>query len=223
MRDGARPGNLLRNRMSSIQPAQIIRIYRYPGKGLSSQPLPSVALARNSSSSTIASPSWRPISTKPAAIAIRSCGGDMEALRTERASTKLTKSANKDPARRMTKYKCCRNEIPTSSCPRSIPLGAGSILVLVLAFPCCSRNHRPFPKRSGMNCFLSRMCGRPQPTAQRQPTSSTRRSTNSGSARSGLSNRPSARFSSAPYATQGRAAGLRCPDRTRRKGRPCCY
>jgi hypothetical protein len=37
---------------------------------LSSQPPRSVARARNSSSSTIASPSWRPISTKPAAIAI---------------------------------------------------------------------------------------------------------------------------------------------------------
>jgi hypothetical protein len=61
--------------MSSIQPAQITSIYRYPVKGLSSQPPPSVALARNSSSSTIASPSWRPISTKPAAIAILSCGG----------------------------------------------------------------------------------------------------------------------------------------------------
>jgi hypothetical protein len=95
VRGGARPGNLLRNRMSSIQPAQITSIYRYPGKGLSSQPLPSVALARNSSSSTIASPSWRPISTKPAAIAIRSCGGEMEALRTERASAKLAKSADK--------------------------------------------------------------------------------------------------------------------------------
>ena len=61
--------------MSSIQPAQVTKIYRYPVKGLSSQPPPSVALARNSSSSTIASPSWRPISTKPAAIAILSCGG----------------------------------------------------------------------------------------------------------------------------------------------------
>ena len=48
---------------------------------------------------------------------------------------------------------------------------------------CCSRKHRPLPKRSGMNCFPSRMCGRPQPTGQRRPTSSTRRSTNSGSAR----------------------------------------
>src|ERR1700694_2773153 len=75
VRGGARPGKLLRSRMSSIQPAQITSIYRYPVKGLSSQPPPSVALARNSSSSTIASPSWRPISTKPAAIAILSCGG----------------------------------------------------------------------------------------------------------------------------------------------------
>ena len=95
MRGGARPGKLLRSRMSSIQPAQITSIYRYPVKGLSSQPPPSVALARNSSSSTIASPSWRPISTKPAAIAILSCGGEMEALRTERASAKLAKSADK--------------------------------------------------------------------------------------------------------------------------------
>jgi hypothetical protein len=61
--------------MSSIQPAQITSIYRYPVKGLSSQPPPSVALARNSSSSAIASPSRRPISTKPAAIANLSCGG----------------------------------------------------------------------------------------------------------------------------------------------------
>jgi hypothetical protein len=75
VRGGARPGKLLRSRMSSIQPAQITSIYRYPVKGLSSQPPPSVALARNSSSSTIASPSWRPISTKPAAIAILSWGG----------------------------------------------------------------------------------------------------------------------------------------------------
>ena len=34
-------------------------------------------------------------STKPAAIAILSCGGEMEALRTERASAKLAKSADK--------------------------------------------------------------------------------------------------------------------------------
>jgi hypothetical protein len=95
VRGGARPGKLLRSRMSSIQPAQITSIYRYPVKGLSSQPPPSVALARNSSSSTIASPSWRPISTKPAAIAILSCGGEMEAPRTERASAKLAKSAGK--------------------------------------------------------------------------------------------------------------------------------
>jgi hypothetical protein len=95
VRGGARPGKLLRSRMSSIQPAQITSIYRYPVKGLSSQPPPSVALARNSSSSMIASPSWRPISTKPAAIAILSCGGEMEALRTERASAKLAKSADK--------------------------------------------------------------------------------------------------------------------------------
>ncbi|MDR3490237.1 MAG: hypothetical protein P4M05_35850 [Bradyrhizobium sp.] len=38
--------------MSSIQPAQITSIYRYPVKGPSSRPPPSVALARNSSSST---------------------------------------------------------------------------------------------------------------------------------------------------------------------------
>lgn len=148
----------------------------------------------------------------------------------------------------------------------------GSILVLVLA-SCCSRNHRPLPKRSGMNCFPSRMCGRPQPTAQRQPTSSTRRSTNSGSARRDTIfrdrtanngdrvklpldiGRPSltenyhaqavtgstqvnaylpviwfiepaigaVQFCAVP--TQGRTSGLRCPDRTHRKGRPCrrCY
>src|ERR1700731_4011440 len=75
VRGGARPGKLLRSRMSSIQPAQITSIDRYPVKGFSSQPPPSVALARNSLSSTIASPSWPPISTKPAAIAILSCAG----------------------------------------------------------------------------------------------------------------------------------------------------
>ena len=32
MRGGARPGKLLRSRMSSIQPAQITSIYRYPVK-----------------------------------------------------------------------------------------------------------------------------------------------------------------------------------------------
>jgi uncharacterized protein YcbX len=41
---GARPGNLLRNRMSPNQPAQIAGLYRYPVKGLSPEPLPSVAL-----------------------------------------------------------------------------------------------------------------------------------------------------------------------------------
>jgi uncharacterized protein YcbX len=38
-------GNLLRNRMSPIQPAQIAGIYRYPVKGLTPEPLASVALA----------------------------------------------------------------------------------------------------------------------------------------------------------------------------------
>jgi uncharacterized protein len=42
--DGARPENPLRNRMSPIQPAQIAGLYRYPVKGLSPEPLPSVAL-----------------------------------------------------------------------------------------------------------------------------------------------------------------------------------
>jgi hypothetical protein len=37
VRGGALPGKLLRSRMSSIQPAQITSIYRYPVKGLSSQ------------------------------------------------------------------------------------------------------------------------------------------------------------------------------------------
>jgi uncharacterized protein YcbX len=41
---GVRPGNLLRNRMASIHPAQIASIYRYPVKGLSPEPLPFVAL-----------------------------------------------------------------------------------------------------------------------------------------------------------------------------------
>ena len=42
--NGARPENPLRNRMSPIQPAQIAGLYRYPVKGLSPEPLPSVAL-----------------------------------------------------------------------------------------------------------------------------------------------------------------------------------
>ena len=37
-------GNLLKSRMSSVQPAQIASIYRYPVKGLSPEPLPRVAL-----------------------------------------------------------------------------------------------------------------------------------------------------------------------------------
>jgi uncharacterized protein YcbX len=41
---GVTPGNLLRNRMSRIPPAQIARLYRYPVKGLSPEPLPSVTL-----------------------------------------------------------------------------------------------------------------------------------------------------------------------------------
>jgi MOSC domain-containing protein len=45
VRGGARPGNLLRNRMVTIQPAQIASIYRYPVKGLSPEPLPGVALS----------------------------------------------------------------------------------------------------------------------------------------------------------------------------------
>src|SRR5204862_1203014 len=36
---------LLRNRMATIQPAQIASIYRYPVKGLSPEPLPAVALS----------------------------------------------------------------------------------------------------------------------------------------------------------------------------------
>ena len=43
---GARPGNLLRSRMSRTPPAQIASLYRYPVKGLSPEPLPNVALAR---------------------------------------------------------------------------------------------------------------------------------------------------------------------------------
>jgi len=42
--DGARPENPLRNRMPPNQPAQIAGLYRYPVKGLSPEPLPSVAL-----------------------------------------------------------------------------------------------------------------------------------------------------------------------------------
>ena len=42
---GARPGNLLRNRMSRPPPAQIASLYRYPVKGLSPEPLTNVALA----------------------------------------------------------------------------------------------------------------------------------------------------------------------------------
>jgi uncharacterized protein YcbX len=42
---GAYLRNLLRNRMLAIQPAQIAGIYRYPVKGLTPEPLPSVALA----------------------------------------------------------------------------------------------------------------------------------------------------------------------------------
>jgi hypothetical protein len=61
-----------------------------------------------------------------------------------------------------------------------MPLGAGSILVLVLAFLLLAESpafpqtvrHKLFPKPDVR-----------QTTAQRQPTSSTRRSTNSGSAR----------------------------------------
>jgi uncharacterized protein len=37
-------GNPLKSRMSSVQPAQIASIYRYPVKGLSPEPLPRVAL-----------------------------------------------------------------------------------------------------------------------------------------------------------------------------------
>ncbi|MEA2868218.1 MAG: uncharacterized protein QOE39_2933 [Bradyrhizobium sp.] len=44
VRGGAQAGNLLKNRMSSIRPAQIASIYRYPVKGLSPEPLPRVAL-----------------------------------------------------------------------------------------------------------------------------------------------------------------------------------
>jgi uncharacterized protein len=42
---GAGAGNLLKSRMSAIQPAQIASLYRYPIKGLSPEPLPQVALA----------------------------------------------------------------------------------------------------------------------------------------------------------------------------------
>jgi uncharacterized protein len=38
------PGNLLKSRMSPAQTAQIASLYRYPVKGLSPEPLPSVAL-----------------------------------------------------------------------------------------------------------------------------------------------------------------------------------
>ena len=44
MYGGALARNLLRNRMSSIPPAQIKSLYRYPVKGLSPEPLPSVTL-----------------------------------------------------------------------------------------------------------------------------------------------------------------------------------
>jgi hypothetical protein len=175
----------------------------------------------------------------------------------------------------MATYKYCRSEIPTGaiSCPRISQRGSEGAFLFLSSPSCCSRNHRPLPKRFGMNCFPSRMCGRPQPTAQRQPTSSTRRSTNSGSARRDTIfrdrtanngdrvklpldiGRPSltenyhaqavtgstqvnaylpviwfiepaigaVQFCAVP--TQGRTSGLRCPDRTHRKGRPCrrCY
>src|SRR5450755_1375165 len=42
---GAPAGNPLRSRMSAIQPAQIVSIFRYPVKGLSPEPLPGVALS----------------------------------------------------------------------------------------------------------------------------------------------------------------------------------
>src|SRR5712672_811196 len=45
VRGGVRPQNLLRNRMATIQPAQIASIYRYPVKGLSPEPLPAIALS----------------------------------------------------------------------------------------------------------------------------------------------------------------------------------
>ena len=166
-----------------------------------------------------------------------------------------------------------RNSDRAISCPRISQRGSEGAFLFLSSPSCCSRNHRPLPKRSGMNCFPSRMCGRPQPTAQRQPTSSTRRSTNSGSARRDTIfrdrtanngdrvklpldiGRPSltenyhaqavtgstqvnaylpliwfiepaigaVQFCAVP--TQGRTSGLRCPDRTHRKGRPCrrCY
>ncbi len=44
MYGGALARNLLRNRMSFIPPAQIKSLYRYPVKGLSPEPLPSVTL-----------------------------------------------------------------------------------------------------------------------------------------------------------------------------------
>ncbi len=43
---GVLPGNLLRNRMPSSQPAKIASLYRYPVKGLSPEPLTSVATGR---------------------------------------------------------------------------------------------------------------------------------------------------------------------------------
>ena len=41
---GAGSGNLLKGRMSSIPPAQVVSLYRYPVKGLSPEPLEAVAL-----------------------------------------------------------------------------------------------------------------------------------------------------------------------------------
>ena len=44
MYGGAAPQNLLKSRMSPIPPAQIASLYRYPVKGLTPEPLPSVTL-----------------------------------------------------------------------------------------------------------------------------------------------------------------------------------
>ena len=59
-------------------------------------------------------------------------------------------------------------------------LGAGNILAFALLL---LGDQRRWPNRSATNCFPSRMCGKPQPTARRRPISSTRRITSSGSAR----------------------------------------
>ena len=148
----------------------------------------------------------------------------------------------------------------------------GSILVLVLAFLLLAESPA-FAQTVRYDLFPEPDVRQAQPTAQRQPTSSTRRSTNSGSARRDTIfrdrtanngdrvklpldiGRPSltenyhaqavtgstqvnaylpviwfiepaigaVQFCAVP--TQGRTSGLRCPDRTHRKGRPCrrCY